>query len=711
MALSIPAVTADDDTPTAATPYADTWQTYHRQGWSGILPLPPAAKFPPPKGCTGDIGADPSYPDMMTWADGPEGHGNLALRLPDTVIGVDIDAYDDKPGAHTITDAEQQWGALPAGPYSTSRDDGSRIRLFRVPAGTRLRTELPGGGVEIVQHRHRYVVCWPSIHPEQRPYRWHDADGLVLDEPPTPDELPELPPAWIDGLRDATPPIPRAIGVDCLDVVEAALTDGEPSERVAQRLSAALSDLQAAGRGSRYEATRGHVGALLRYGKQGDVGVAPALASLRDAYVPAVADARGPALAASEFNRLVNCAGPMLATPNNPRDDAEGFAALTGGRAAEMLAAPATVKEPVNVTTAETPSTRPVSRSGKLSLRKASTVKRSRPVWAWEFDKIGRIQQSALTIFAGRPAAGKSTTARWLAAGWTTGSLPGRWEGRPVNVLYVAAEESWEHIVANSLIAAGADMDRLYQVTDNQDQARINAKEHAEEILALCIEHDIRVVVCDPLLATLGGKVELYRSNEVRAALEPWADLAEKIRGVVLGIAHLTKAARDVTSGINGSSAFGEVARCVFGFATDQKADDGTRVLTQSKNSAGRDGLNLAFRLGETQVPLDDGGTTGMARFELIGTTDRTVKDLLNEDQAAGQSKGGECQRWLTGFLATHGKTERIRVVAEGAGLGFSESTVKRAAGAINVRIEWTREVPSKTLWSLQPPANDEAAV
>ena len=38
------------------------------------------------------------------------------------------------------------------------------------------------------------------------------------------------------------------------------------------------------------------------------------------------------------------------------------------------------------------------------------------PKWAWTYDGLGRIQIAALTLFGGRPTAGKSTAARWFAA-------------------------------------------------------------------------------------------------------------------------------------------------------------------------------------------------------------------------------------------------------------------------------------------------------
>ena len=108
--------TADSNTDTP-TPYADGWQTYHQLGWPSILPLPARRKKSPPKGYTGTGGARPSYADMCQW-DELYPDGNIALRLPDGSVGIDVDHYGDKCGGDTITDAEKRWGRCPPRPAS-----------------------------------------------------------------------------------------------------------------------------------------------------------------------------------------------------------------------------------------------------------------------------------------------------------------------------------------------------------------------------------------------------------------------------------------------------------------------------------------------------------------------------------------------------------------------------------------------------------------
>jgi hypothetical protein len=114
------------------TGYASVFERYHRLGWH-VLPFDPATKWPPPKGYTGRDGKMPSYPDMLEWAEAKPDH-NLGIRLPRSVIGIDVDDYDGKNGAATLGEAEKRWGKRPPTYYSTSRSDGvSGIRLYRIP--------------------------------------------------------------------------------------------------------------------------------------------------------------------------------------------------------------------------------------------------------------------------------------------------------------------------------------------------------------------------------------------------------------------------------------------------------------------------------------------------------------------------------------------------------------------------------------------------
>lgn len=188
-------------------PYAYAAVLYRQAGW--IAPLPVVGKdINLPREYTGYEGIDPDDAKIAEWID-TRGGDNVCLRLPDDVIGIDVDAYDGRRGAETIHWMAEQVGCeLPPTWKVTSRDDGeSGIYLFRVPRGIRWRSALGrGSNVEIIRRAHRYAVSWPSIHPDtQRRYHWYRPDGTIsLDEVPDIQSLSALQDAWVDALSKGT---------------------------------------------------------------------------------------------------------------------------------------------------------------------------------------------------------------------------------------------------------------------------------------------------------------------------------------------------------------------------------------------------------------------------------------------------------------------------------------------------------------------------
>ena len=195
-----------------AGPYQTACWTYWQAGWVGVIPLPAGQKGPPPRGYTGWAGVDPSGADVQAWADGREGAGNIGLRIPAGVYGLDVDDYGGKSGGAALDRLVREWGALPPTWIVSSREDSaSGIRLYRAtPAvGSRWRDE-PGGhgaGIEAIHYGHRYAVVAPSMHPETgRKYVWRRPDGMPAGDGEVPGpgrDLPELPAAWVAGLSEA----------------------------------------------------------------------------------------------------------------------------------------------------------------------------------------------------------------------------------------------------------------------------------------------------------------------------------------------------------------------------------------------------------------------------------------------------------------------------------------------------------------------------
>lgn len=171
---------------------------YFDRGWHPF-PLPAHEKAPPPKGTTGYGATDLTNAEI----DAASWDGNIGVRVPVDVIGIDVDAY--KGGDAVIEKMEDDLCPLPLTYVSHSnRRDGSGIKFYRVPVGMAWVPGFPG--VEVVQRSHRYAVVWPSLHPEGRSYYWLDEaePDVVQPEPPLVEDLTELPWPWIEQLSRAT---------------------------------------------------------------------------------------------------------------------------------------------------------------------------------------------------------------------------------------------------------------------------------------------------------------------------------------------------------------------------------------------------------------------------------------------------------------------------------------------------------------------------
>lgn len=186
--------------------YATAALIYYEGGWRGVLPLPAGRKKSPPTGWTGHGAPYPSRADIQAWTEDRPA-GNVALRMPPDVVGIDVDAYGQKPGGQSFAALEARLGPLPPTWTSTARtDEVSGIRFFRVPPGTRLRERAAGPGIELIHAGHRYAVVWPSTNPDAggAPYVWIGPTGTRGVGAPRVHDLPELPTAWLEHLSGAS---------------------------------------------------------------------------------------------------------------------------------------------------------------------------------------------------------------------------------------------------------------------------------------------------------------------------------------------------------------------------------------------------------------------------------------------------------------------------------------------------------------------------
>ncbi|MDK9646989.1 AAA family ATPase [Propionibacterium freudenreichii] len=341
----------------------------------------------------------------------------------------------------------------------------------------------------------------------------------------------------------------------------------------------------------------------------------------------------------------------------------------------------------------------------RLVFTAASQITPKVTQWVWVNDGNGRMPAGALSLAAGREGTGKSSFGIWLSSQITRGLLPGMWKGTPRNVIYLAVEDSWAQTLLPRLMAAGADLDRVFRVeavTAEGEESTITLPVDVGDLRAGISQHDVGLVVADPLMSLMSGRIDTHKEADTRRALEPLAKIADQTGAVILGIAHFNKSGgSDINSLITGSGAFKNVPRAVFGFARDE--DTGESVMTQGKNSLGRLDLpSLAYRIASTTVRLKD-GETDVGRFEFMGTSTTTARDLLRANHDTDEPESADCATWLREWATEEGgtlKAKEAKAAARQAGYSIDQTNrAKRKLGMDSKRSGFGKN--SEVFWVL----------
>jgi putative DNA primase/helicase len=331
-----------------ARPWGDFVKKYFLAGWCP-LPLPPRKKSSPPTGTTGRYEM-PDKKAIQGWAKSRDPRCNIAIRVPDNVIGIDVDAYDAKAGRLSLSELEGEFGPLPDTWTLTSRSDGtSGIRFYRVPGGLHWPGEAKPD-VQIVQHHHRYAVAYPSVHPDTRGvYLWY-GPGDALDghprsvsiehEIPSIDELAAMPSEWVEGLTSGRLWAELAVDLgatrgDIADWIRAR-PSGEPCRLMRKQAESAVEELTS-GVGGAHDALNSRVYALVALASEGHSGLDTVLSRVRSAFTTEVTRAgrkgrRGRREVGSEFLRVRDGAVRiMMASVSDGESRLEEDCACAGG--------------------------------------------------------------------------------------------------------------------------------------------------------------------------------------------------------------------------------------------------------------------------------------------------------------------------------------------------------------------------------------------
>jgi archaellum biogenesis ATPase FlaH len=347
----------------------------------------------------------------------------------------------------------------------------------------------------------------------------------------------------------------------------------------------------------------------------------------------------------------------------------------------------------------------------EIGLVSAASMIARRTKWLWD----GRIPLGELALLAGREGIGKSTVCYQLVADITRGRLSGEYFGTCRQVIIVATEDSWECTIIPRLLAAGADLEMVFNARVNLDniETGLSLPDDLVGIEALLNrnESNVAMILLDPLMSRISAELNTHKESDVRQALEPLAKLAHDFSVTILGIIHVNKDhSADAMTSIMGSRAFASVTRAAVFCLIDPEDDTGERrLLGQAKNNLGKMNVpTLAFKIENVEVGIDpeDGRPIESGRVVWLEKTNRILDDFITTSKQSVQDKTAtsEAADWLRDYLEDAGEPVlSSEVKKKGKAAGHSESSLKRVLKRLSIVVD-NVPVPGKprlTYWSL----------
>lgn len=323
------------------------------------------------------------------------------------------------------------------------------------------------------------------------------------------------------------------------------------------------------------------------------------------------------------------------------------------------------------------------------TLIRADRVSLEAVSWLWG----GYLARGKLHVLAGAPGTGKTTAALSMAATVTSGgNWPDGTRAAPGDVLVWSGEDCIADTLTPRLIAAGADLARVFFVTSQTDERGSRSFDPARDMQSLsdtiaAMERPPALLIVDPLVSAVAA--DSHKNAEVRRALQPLVDFAAVRRCAVLGVSHFTKGTQgqDPTERVTGSLAFGALARLVLITARLPAHEGGGRIMAKAKNNLGSDSGGFRFDMEQTELPGRPDHWSIRVRWgdALSGT----ALELLGKAEAdeEAQSERQDAADWLKVILAD-GPRPIPDIKQQSAANGFPWRTLQRAAAVLGVTMK-----------------------
>lgn len=302
--------------------------------------------------------------------------------------------------------------------------------------------------------------------------------------------------------------------------------------------------------------------------------------------------------------------------------------------------------------------------------------------WLWpRYLALGKLH-----CFFGAGGLGKTMIAIELAATITTGRpWPDGSPGCAVGAVgYLTAEDGVGDTVRPRFEAAGGDAFQVV-ILDTMFGPH-GAVKHFNLSDPECMRHceaalrgipDLRLFILDPVTAFL-GRADSHKIADVRTALLPLAEMAERLSIAIVFIHHINKAsAKRTVHRASGSTAFIDAVRVAFMVDGDPSEPDGEFVFQVVKSNIGEKPPCLGYRI-RTVPEHETARVEWVARGETVEAGPPVKKSIPPKPEKNSMI-------FLRKALAG-GERPAVEVLAEGEAAGFSRKEIRTARECLHIQ-------------------------
>jgi hypothetical protein len=244
-------------------------------------------------------------------------------------------------------------------------------------------------------------------------------------------------------------------------------------------------------------------------------------------------------------------------------------------------------------------------------------------------------------------------------------------------VLIATAEDHLHAVARPRLEAAGADLDKVRAIVDP-----IGLPDDGDRITDWVDRWSASLVIVDPLVAFIGGKVDTDRDHQVRSVLAPLAAMAESRDAAFVTVVHANKnIGANPLLRVGGSIGLVGAARVVL-LAAKHPEDESRRVLAVLKNNLAEHASTIEYSLDGVMIGED----IPTVRVSWLGELPEVKASSLLRESEVNHQALDDAKGYLESLGLTDGMVLPSKEVENGAAAnGIGRTTLHDARRALGI--------------------------